>query len=362
MDEKKQAVFADKLTQILNHGALNLALALGYQLKIFDVMADLGTPVSCKDLALASKLHQRYVQEWLGIMCTGKIIEVRRDGEKETTYFLPSEHAVLLTGKDGNGNMGVYTQEIPLLTQIAMAHVLEDFSKGEGIPFSAYPRFQQFMAQLSHARHRQVLVNHFLPQVDDGRLMARLDQGIRVCDLGCGQGVALQLMAGQFPAASFTGIDNDEPAIAQARNQAAELGLENTIFLVKDAATVHTDQKFFQKFDYITAFDAIHDQSHPLATLKGVRHMLAPGGMFSMIDIDADSHPAGNMDHPMGPFLYTVSLMHCMPVGLSDQGRGLGMMWGRDQAVALLTEAGFENIQVLEMDHDPFNVHYLCRV
>lgn len=87
--------------------------------------------------------------------------------------------------------------------------------------------------------------------------------------------------------------------------------------------------------------------------------MLAPGGLFSMIDIDAASHPAGNLDHPMGPFLYTVSLMHCMPVGLSDQGRGLGMMWGREQAVSLLEQAGFCRIEVLEMAHDPFNVHYL---
>ncbi len=80
-----------------------------------------------------------------------------------------------------------------------------------------------------------------------------------------------------------------------------------------------------------------------------------------MIDIDAASQQAGNMDHPMGPFLYTVSLMHCMPVGLFDQGRGLGMMWGREQAVSLLDQAGFRHIQVLEMAHDPFNVHYLCR-
>ena len=64
--------------------------------------------------------------------------------------------------------------------------------------------------------------------------------------------------------------------------------------------------------------------------------MLASGGLFSMIDIKADSKLADNMEHPMAPFLYTVSLMHCMPVGLIDGGAGLGMMWGRDRAEALL--------------------------
>jgi hypothetical protein len=32
-----------------------------------------------------------------------------------------------------------------------------------------------------------------------------------------------------------------------------------------------------------------------------------------------------NFPYPIGPFLYTVSLMHCMPVGLMDGGSGLVM-------------------------------------
>jgi len=361
MDQEKQAAFGSRLTDILNHGALNLALALGYQLKIFDVMADMDQPVSCADIAQAAGLHPRYVKEWLGIMCTGQIIDIQNSKRAEAVYFLPPEHAALLIRKSSSSNMGVYTQEIPLLTQIAMARVTQDFSRGEGIPYEAYPEFQAFMAQLSHAKHRQVLISHFLPGVDQGALAARMEQGIRVCDLGCGQGIALHLMAQHFPASAFTGIDNDVSAIETAQSRAAELGLENITFLAKDAASVQDDPGFSQSYDYITAFDAIHDQSQPLEVLKAVRHMLAPGGMFSMVDIDAASDPAGNLDHPMGPFLYTVSLMHCMPVGLSENGMGLGMMWGRDQAVSLLTQAGFINIQVLEMEHDPFNVHYLCR-
>jgi hypothetical protein len=90
--------------------------------------------------------------------------------------------------------------------------------------------------------------------------------------------------------------------------------------------------------------------------------MLAPGGLFSMVEIDARSDHAGNLDHPMGPFLYTVSLMHCMPVGLNEGGDGLGMMWGRERAEAMLREAGFGEIEVDTLEHDPFNVHFLCRV
>lgn len=107
-------------------------------------------------------------------------------------------------------------------------------------------------------------------------------------------------------------------------------------------------------------FDAIHDQTRPLSALKGAYAILKPGGLFSMVDIAAATNLAGNLDHPMGPFLYTVSLMHCMPVGLVDGGSGLGMMWGREKAVKMLQKAGFDQIQVLEIPDDPFNYHYLC--
>ena len=171
----------------------------------------------------------------------------------------------------------------------------------------------------------------------------------------------MNLMAGAFPKSKFTGIDNHEEAIREARNAAQVMGLSNAAYNVLDAAKIHGEKEFFRLFDYICAFDAIHDQSHPLETLKGIRYMLAPGGMFSMIDIKAGSNQADNVDHPMGPFLYTVSLMHCMPVGLNDNGTGLGMMWGQEKAEALLREAGFEHIELTEMEHDPFNLHYLCR-
>jgi len=281
---------------------------------------------------------------------------------ERTHIFCPPEHASFLTRKAGSANMGVYTQEIPLLTSCAMESVSNGFKTGEGVHFSRYPDFQGFMAELSDAKHKKVLIDNFLPTVDKGQLLARLTDGIRVCDLGCGHGVAVNLMAGAFPKSTFTDIDNHEDAIRKAAEAAKEMGLINVVYKVLDAVTIHENKEYFQLFDYICAFDAIHDQSHPLEALKGIRYMLAPGGMFSMVDIKARSNQADNVAHPMGPFLYTVSLMHCLPMGLNDNGAGLGMMWGQEKAEDLLRKAGFEYIEITEMEHDPFNLHHLCKV
>jgi SAM-dependent methyltransferase len=353
--------FSEKMTAILNYGALNLAMGIGYQTGLFDAMDDLGRPETADAIAAGARLDPRYVREWLGIMVCGGIVELSADDDGIDRFSLPKAHGDLITRRAGENNLGVYAQEIPLLTACAMESVVHGFRSGQGIDYEHYPAFQAFMGELADAKHQRVLIDQFLPSIDDGQLCRDLERGIAVCDLGCGQGLAAILMARAYPNSRFTGLDVSQDAIEHAAAAARREGLSNLRFLCRDAADLRDDAEFEAAFDYITAFDAIHDQTRPLEALQSVKHMLAPGGRFSMIDITADSRIRENKDHPMGPFLYTVSLMHCMPVGLAHGGMGLGMMWGRQRAVALLAKAGFQTVELLPIPNDAFNTHYMCR-
>ena len=348
------------MIDILNYGAINLAMAIGYRTGLFDVMDAFDSPQPIAGISDRAGLSPRYVQEWLGVMTTAEIVELSQAEDGENRYYLPKYFGDLITRRAGNSDLGVYTQEIPLLTTCAMEAVIEGFTTGEGVPYDHYPKFQAFMSQLANAKHRKVLVNKFLPSVDNGRIIPRLASGIQVCDLGCAEGVAVILMAKAFPQSRFVGIDISPEAIDEARRQARQQKIENLDFMVRDAADLKNKREMEGLFDYVTAFDAIHDQTRPLDVLRGVNHILAPDGRFSMVDIAANSNLADNLAHPMGPFLYTVSLMHCMPVGLVGRGTGLGMMWGREKAVEMLGKAGFQRVQVLEMPDDPFNLHFFC--
>ena len=356
-DDKGQA-FARKMSDILNYGALNLAMGLGYRTGLFDVLDRIGRPSTTDHIADQAGLSERYTREWLGVMVCGKIVELYQAENGQDLFFLPPEHADLITTRAGQANMGVYTQEVPLLAQSAYDGVAQGFLTGQGVDYQNYPHFQEFMAQLADAKHRQTLVDSFLPSVAKGKIFDSLRSGIQVCDVGCGRGTAVLLMAQAFPASRFMGLDLDAQVTASAQAEAQKLGLENVRFVQQDAAAVEEVCGWQDLFDYVTAFDAIHDQTHPLQALRGIRFMLKPGGLLSMVDIAASSSLADNADHPMGPFLYTVSLMHCMPVGLVHNGAGLGMMWGRQKAVAMLQKAGFTDIAVQEIPDDPFNLHF----
>ncbi|MFH1488839.1 MAG: class I SAM-dependent methyltransferase [Pseudomonadota bacterium] len=352
--------FPERMVDILNVGALNLAMAVGYRTRLFDVMDAFDLPQRAASIAERAGLNERYVREWLGIMVSGGIVEWSEDSTGEDLFHLPKEHGSVLTRRAGNANLGIYTQEIPLLTALAMEPVIRGFTTGEGVGYDRYTEFYAFMAQLSRAKHQEVLVEKFLPSVAEGRVIQQMGSGIRVCDLGCAEGTAVMLMAEAFPESQFVGIDFSGDAIAGARREAARKKLPNVVFEKLDAALLKERGDLLESFDYVTAFDAIHDQTRPLDALISVHAVLKVGGLFSMVDIAAGSRLSENRDHPMGPFLYTVSLMHCMPVGLVDGGAGLGMMWGRQKAVEMLKQAGFGTVQVLGMPDDPFNQHFLC--
>ena len=107
-----------------------------------------------------------------------------------------------------------------------------------------------------------------------------------------------------------------------------------------------------EAFDLGTAFDAIHDQARPAAVLAGIAQALRRGGTFLMVDIRASSNVVDNLDHPLGPFRYSVSTMHCMTVSLAVDGEGLGTMWAEQVARCMLADAGFDPVEVAHIDQD----------
>jgi SAM-dependent methyltransferase len=349
LDQARAEEFAERMVGVLNEGAIGLMTSIGHRTGLFDAMA--GLPPSTSDqIADAAGLNERYVREWLGAMIVGGIVE--HDPE-EGTYQLPREHAAFLTRSASPDNIAAFAQYIPLLGSVEDG-IVESFRHGGGVPYSAFPRFHEVMAEDSGQTVLPALKDHILPLVP--ALVERLEKGIDVLDVGCGSGRALNLMARTFPNSRFVGYDLSEEAIARARVEAQEHGTTNARFEVKDAATLDEEARY----DLITTFDAVHDQADPAAVLKGIAEALREDGVYLMQDIGGSSHHHNNLEHPIGPFLYTISCMHCMTVSLAQGGAGLGAMWGEEKAKQMLEEAGFKEVEIEQLPHDFQNYYYIA--
>jgi SAM-dependent methyltransferase len=341
--------FADRMVGILNDASLALMTSIGHQVGLFDVLAEL-PPCTSREIATAAGLQERYVREWLAAMTTGRVINYDPLAQ---TYRLPAEHSAFLTRAAGPDNLAHMTQLIPLLASVEEP-IIESFRNGGGVPYSAYPRFHQFMAEDSATIHDGALIDSILPLVPG--LIDRLNAGIEVADIGCGQGHAINLMATAFPQSRFTGYDFSGEAIEAGRREARQLGLTNATFEVQDV----TDLGITDAYDLITAFDAIHDQAQPARVLARIAAALRTTGVFLMVDVKASSHLHENLDLPFGPFLYTVSTLHCMTVSLALGGIGLGTAWGEQVALAMLQEAGFSEVEIKSLEPDTFNNYYVA--
>ena len=347
-NSKKAEAFEGKVVDMLNLGSVALMTSLGHRTGLFDTMADLQYATS-EEISLKSGLNERYIREWLGAMATSGVVEHRAEDD---TYRLPPEHAACLTRNAAPNNLAAFTQYISVLGAVE-DEVLEAFKHGKGVPYSSYKRFHEVMAEDSGQTVVAALQDHILSLIPD--VSEKLRHGIDVVDVGCGSGRAIALLAANFPNSNFTGLDISEAAVNIANQAVKKQNLTNVHFMVHDTASSFANGRY----GLVTAFDAIHDQAEPEQVLKNVYEALAPGGTFLMQDIAASSRVDNNMDHPIAPFLYTISCMHCMSVSLAGGGPGLGAMWGKEKALEMLQEAGFSNIRVEQLAHDIQNYYYI---
>ena len=349
-DQAKAEAFSGRLLDVLNNGGLALMISIGHRTGLFDAMSEF-PPATSKEIAQKAGLNERYVREWLGAMVTGRIVNYDPTTGK---YGLPAEHAAFTTRPAGADNIAVFAQYISVLGNVE-DEIVECFRKGGGVPYSKFPRFHTVMAEDSGQSVLANLESAVLPVVPG--MIDRLKQGIKVLDVGCGSGRALNLMARLYPQSHFTGYDFSVEAITRATEEAQQHGSKNIEFHVFDVTMLDAHEQF----DFITAFDAIHDQAKPLEVLKGIHRALKPDGVFLMQDISGTSHVDQDTKHPIGPLLYNISGMHCMTVSLALGGEGLGAMWGVEKAEEYLRKAGFTQVDIKNLPHDFQNSYFIVR-
>lgn len=345
--------FGVRFLNILNHGALAVMISIGHRTGLFAAMREAG-PATSAEVAATAKLNERYVREWLGAMACGGIAICDETG---SVFSLIPAAAEILGGSGETESLAYLAQYVAMMGFIE-DKVVECFHRGGGVPYSAFPRFHEVMASDSKQTVVDPLFEHLLPLVPG--ISLALHNGIEVLDVGCGRGKALLKMAAQFPQSRFTGWDLSDEATRGAQAEADALGLKNLKLEVRDLSNFHETAPQ-AAFDFITAFDAIHDQARPDHVLAGIRRALKPDGVFLMQDIGASSNVAENTGHAIGTLLYSLSCTHCMTVSLAQGGLGVGAMWGEQMTREFLGNAGFRHVERHTLEHDIQNYYYIVK-
>ena len=118
-DAEASGAFAGRFVGILNDAAIALLTSVGHQTGLFETLAGLPAATS-EQIADASDLNERYVREWLGGMTAAHVV---RYDPAAGTYWLPREHAAVLTSAAGTDNMEMCCIRMAMLSEIGRAHV-----------------------------------------------------------------------------------------------------------------------------------------------------------------------------------------------------------------------------------------------
>ena len=341
--QKVQAVFGKILEEFAATGGVQLML-LGIRTGMFQAMAGAG-PLLPAELATRVGTAEPYAAEWLKAQAAGGYVDY---DPATQTFTLPVEVAAVLADDAQSQLVAGFSQAL-----MAMAADLgrfeERFRNGEGFGWHEHsPEHWDGMDQMTRALVCSVLVPAWFPAIDG--LVATLEAGGRVADIGCGYGAPLVAMAQAFPASRFFGFDYHDTSISRAREAAEQAGVTDRVrFDVASAKDFPGDG-----YDLLTFFDSFHDLGDPVGALRHARRALTPDGAVLLVEPAGGDAVEDNLN-PLGRLWYAASTMVCTANALSQEGHPLGTIAGEARLRAVASEAGFTRISRVPADA-PFNI------
>jgi len=347
--DEEIGLFAYQVWSYKQGEMVSLLIHLGDRLGLYRAMRDAG-PLSSHELADSTGLHERWVREWLQGQGAAGLLTWHDDDRFE----LGPAAASVLADEDGSFAAGAFGSPptADYIDDLAAA-----FVSGIGLPYDRQgPAGAHRTERMLGPWSRLALVPRILPALDG--VVAKLEAGGTVADVGCGAGVALVAMAQRFPRTRFHGYDISRHAIARATEVVAEAGVDNVELHEAGADALPTAPTF----DLVLTFDCLHDMTDPVATIAAIHRATDVDGTWLVKDIRCAPRPRDNLKNPMAAMMYGFSITSCMSSAMSEPGgRGLGTLGLHPELLAeLVADAGFTRFATHDFD-EPANLYYEVR-
>jgi 2-polyprenyl-3-methyl-5-hydroxy-6-metoxy-1,4-benzoquinol methylase len=344
MDEAKLQQFVGQILNDLG-GAVSLALVrMGDALGLYKILHQKG-PMTAGELAAEAGVNERYLREWASHHAASNYLAYDPATGK---FTLPPEQAMVFAVDDSPVNMiGAFDAMVAITGN--QEKVQPAFKSGGGVPWGDQSScLFCAVARFFRPGYQNHLVSQWLPALDG--VVARLERGARVADVGCGHGITSMLMAKAFPKSEFIGYDFHPNSIEHARAHAQENGVSgNTRFEVAAAKEYPG-----QDFDLVTFFDCFHDMGDPAGAAAHVRQSLKPDGSWMIVEPMAGDRLEDNLN-PIGRLYYGASTMVCVPTSPSQEvGAALGAQAGEARLREVISAGRFRNIR--RATETPFNM------
>lgn len=350
-DVRQQDASQDDLQRFVQQVVADLAAAssgvmvtLGHRLGLYRTLAELG-PTDSATIAQTSGCHERYVREWLNSQVAAGYASYDAAARR---YSMRPEQAMVLADPDSPVFLPM-AFEVPAAMWNDREKAVDAFRSGRGVPWGDHhPCLFSGTAAFFRNGYAANLVSSWLPALDG--VVAKLERGARVADVGCGYGHSTLLMAEAYPQSQFIGFDNHGPSVEAARANARDAGVGERVRFEQQAAKAVSGGPY----DLVCFFDCLHDMGDPAGAARHVRELLAPDGTVMLVEPRAGNAVEENIG-PVGSLYYSASVMLCCAHSLSEEvGTALGAQAGEARLGEIFREAGYSRFR--RATDTPFNL------
>ena len=303
-----------------------------------------GEALTPAELADRTGTNERYVREWAAGLAAAGYVDYVGDGR----YRLNEEQAIAFADESSPAYIIGGFQLMLAATRI-LPRAVEAFRTGDGIGWHEHdPDLFQGTERFFKPGYMANLVQSWIPALDG--VTAKLTEGGKVADVGCGYGASTIIMAKAFPAATFVGYDYHAGSIDAARKAAAEAGVADRVTFEVASAKDYPGTDF----DLVCHFDCLHDMGDPVGAATHTRQSLKPDGTWLLVEPFANDDVADNLN-PIGRVFYSASTIICTPASLSQEtGAALGAQAGEGKLREVAEAAGFTSFR--RATETPFNL------
>ena len=333
------------------------AVYLGDRLGFYEALAAADNPLTSAELAARTGTAERYAREWLEQQAVSGILTVDDpDAEARARRFqMPEAHRAALVEYQDLACMTPMLRLLVGCSQV-LPQVEAAFRSGGGVPYTAFGEVRDAIASCNHPLFANLLGTEWLPAIPDVHARLTTDSAARVADIGCGLGWSSIAIAEAYPLVQVDGFDLDADSIAAAQENAVARGVADRVrFQVRDAG----DPALAGNYTLACAFECIHDMADPVSVLRAMRRLVGEGGTALVADERvAESFTVSPTE--MERLMYTVSLLHCLPVGLADAPSvATGTIMRPDTFRGYAAQAGFQDVEILPIENDAWYFYRL---
>ena len=287
-----------------------ILISIGAEAGFYDALAR--RAMTAHDLAEQTGTDPRYVESWLLNQTAGGYVTFL---EESQTFTLSEEQSAAVAAASPAFDFAVSLSA--MRDEIAAA-----MKSGRGIAANDYsPRTHEAIAGMTRSKASMII------QLLPAALVAELDRGARLLEIGCGAGDTLVALARRHPALRAVGIDVNATFIDRAQQTAKAAAVSERVEF--RCQSIHDLKR--EEFDVALCIETLHELPDPLSALTRMR---SSARRLVIIEQDANAQ-----------LLSATNLLYCLPTSIAGGGGALGAPVREDIMRDLLRRAGFTKME-----------------